>query len=127
MSLLRRYWGYPLVVIVAVLAINRVDPAIILCVAVASLAYFVFQVPVWCTAETRGGQLCRNNSRGLLFGCHLRQHKWQVFKAAVLPHGLRGLRRSYWASPTQRVATLSGSGSMLAAIVALVALVLDRG
>lgn len=127
MTLLRRYWGYALVLILVLLILNGADAALVLAAAAASAGYFFLRAPVWCGAETRGGGLCRNNSRGLLFGCHLRQHKWQVFKVAVVPHSLRQLHDAYWASPAQRLATLGATGTTFAALVALGALILDRG
>jgi hypothetical protein len=40
----------------------------------------LFLAPVWCGAFTRKNEFCRNNSWGLLLGCHLREHRWQKFK-----------------------------------------------
>jgi hypothetical protein len=44
--------------------------------------FFLLAAPVWCAAENRDGRTyCRNNSTGLLVGCHLRQHRWQKITA----------------------------------------------
>jgi hypothetical protein len=40
--------------------------------SIAAFGDFQVQAPVWCGANIRGGGLCRNNSTGLLLGCHLR-------------------------------------------------------
>src|SRR5689334_22471434 len=106
MTLVRRYWGYGLLAVLVFLIINRQwDPTVVLVLAGAAAIYFFFQVPVWCGADTRDGKACRNNSRGLLFGCNqFRQHKMQVLKAAVIPRSVRDLRCAYWASPNQRLA-----------------------
>ena len=39
-------------------------------------------------------QWCRNNSHGLLLGCHLRQHKLQRVKQTFTPAGGRALART---------------------------------
>ena len=124
MALVRRYWGYGLVVVLVLLLINGGwDPTLIFALAAASSVYFFFRVPVWCGATTRDGTACRNNSRGLIFGCNqFRQHKMQVFKAALVPRTARDLHSAYWANPTQRLATVGAFSTLLAALVALVAL-----
>jgi hypothetical protein len=45
--------------------------------------FFLLAAPVWCGADTRGRTSCRNNSTGLLIGCHLRQHRWQKLSSLV--------------------------------------------
>lgn len=54
-----------------------------LTLSVPSTVYFFFRVPAWCGASGREGT-CRNNSKGVLMGCHLRQHKWRKFKLVVV-------------------------------------------
>ena len=63
----------------------------ILALSLAALGYFLFQAPMWCGAETRKGDWCRNNSHGLLRGCSLRQHKWQRLKQTFTPAGARAV------------------------------------
>ena len=76
--LLTRYWGYlALVIAIGGFFAHLLIPAVVLALAVGALAYFLLQAPVWCGAETRAGLRCRRNSRGLLRGCSLREHKWQ--------------------------------------------------
>ena len=86
----------------------------------AALAYFLFQAPLWCGAATRDGTLCRNNSSGLMIGCHLRQHKWQKLKMIVVPKMWRELNRGLWVTPKEGVATLSGLGSAVSALAAVI-------
>ena len=81
-----------------------------------ALGYFLFQAPLWCGAITREGALCRNNSSGLLIGCHLREHKWQKLKMTFVPKAWRELNRGLWATPRGRSeyacrAWLGGLGS----------------
>ena len=129
MAVLRRYWGYVLAaLLVFLLTRGGADPTMVLAIAAAAVIYFFFQVPVWCGATTRDGKACRNNSRGLLFGCNqFREHKMQVLKAAIVPRTMRELRSTYWASPPQRLASVSAFGTLLAALVALAAVILNRG
>ena len=93
--LLTRYWGYLAVVIaVAGFFLRSIGLAIVIALALAGLGYFLFQAPVWCGAETRKNQWCRNNSHGLLLGCHLRQHKLQRVKQTFTLAGGRALART---------------------------------
>ena len=66
--------------------------------------------------------------RGLLFGCNqFRQHKMQVLKAAVIPRSVRDLRCAYWASPNQRLASIGAVTAVLATLVFLAGVILNRG
>jgi hypothetical protein len=90
--LLTRYWGY-LAVVLAVTGyfLHSLGLAVILALSLAALGYFLFQAPMWCGAETRKGEWCRNNSHGLLRGCSFRQHKWQRVKQTFTPAGFRAV------------------------------------
>src|SRR5437660_683828 len=80
-----RLWGYVVFVGLIVAWLSQQVPAVLLLfVAIVEVLYFLFRVPLWCGAETRRGLLCRNNSSGLLLGCHLRQHKWQRLKGTFV-------------------------------------------
>ena len=74
---------------------------LVLILSVGAVGYFLFQAPLWCGAITRDGTLCRNNSSGLLIGCHLREHKWQKLKMAFIPKAWRELNRGLWATPRE--------------------------
>lgn len=108
MGLLGRYWGF-LALAVALacwvgLALGKVTTsivALVLILSVGAVVYFLFQAPLWCGAVTREGTLCRNNSSGLLIGCHLREHKWQKLKMAFVPKAWRELNRGLWATPRE--------------------------
>jgi hypothetical protein len=90
--LLTRYWGYLAAAIaVAGYFLHNLGLAVVLALSLASLGYFLFQAPVWCGAETRKGECCRNNSHGLLRGCSYRQHKWQRAKQTFTPTGVRAV------------------------------------
>jgi hypothetical protein len=91
-KLLTRYWGY-LALIIAIIGFfaHSLGLAVVLILSLAALGYFLLQAPVWCCAVTRTGDLCRDNSRGLLLGCHRRQHKWQRLRQTFTPAGGRAL------------------------------------
>jgi hypothetical protein len=90
--LLTRYWGY-LAVVIAVSGyfLHGLKLAVMLALSLAALGYFLFQAPMWCGAETRKGEWCRRNSRGLLRGCSLRQHKWQRLRQTFTPAGAHAM------------------------------------
>jgi len=127
MRLLRRYWGF-LALLAAIvgwigLAAGKFLAAaigLILILSVAALGYFLFQAPLWCGATTREGEACRNNSSGLLIGCHLREHKWQKIKMAFYSKRWRELNRGLWATPRDGVTTLSGVAAAVSALAAVV-------
>jgi hypothetical protein len=91
-QLLTSYWGY-LAIVIAVVGffLHGLGLAVILILSLAALGYFLFQAPMWCGAETRTGDWCRNNSHGLIRGCSLRQHKWQRLKQTFTPAGGRAV------------------------------------
>jgi len=91
-QLLTRYWGY-LALVIAVFGFfaHSLGFAAILVLSLAALGYFLVQAPVWCCAVTRTGEMCRDNSRGLLLGCHRRQHRWQRLKQTFTPTGGRAV------------------------------------
>jgi hypothetical protein len=126
---LARYWGF-LALIIAVggwvgIAAGKLAASVvigILAVSGAAVVYFLFQAPLWCGAVTRTGLLCRNNSSGLLIGCHLREHKWQKLKLTFVPRAWGKLNKGLWATPRDGMATLAGLGSVLSALAAVVVL-----
>lgn len=91
-KLLTRYWGY-LALIIAIFGFfaRSLGLTVVLILSLAALGYFLVQAPVWCCAVTRTGDLCRDNSHGLLLGCHRRQHKWQRLRQTFTPAGGRAL------------------------------------
>ncbi len=124
---LRRYWGYAAFVILITAWWSRQIPAAALLVlSVVDAFYFLFQAPLWCGAVTRQGKLCRNNSSGLLMGCHYREHKWQRLKMTIVPHAWRQLNRELWTSPGRAVTTLASMGTFVSAVAAVITLVAKK-
>lgn len=117
--LLTRYWGYLAAIIaVAGFFLHRIGLAVVIALALAALGYFLFQAPMWCGAETRKDEWCRNNSHGLLLGCHIREHKWQRVRQTFTPAGGRAILRS-----SKSVSgALSTLGGVVAGVQVLIAL-----
>ncbi len=121
MSGLLRYWGYlALVLALAGWFAHLFTAVIILVLSVAALLYVLLEAPVWCGAIIRGGKMCRNNSSGILLGCHLRQHKWQKLKMTFIPHEWRVINHGLWAAPREVITTLSGMAAVVSAMAAAV-------
>lgn len=60
----------------------------------------------------------RNNSRGVLMGCHLRQHKWQKLKMIVIRERWRQLTRELFPNATMALATLGGIVAVTSGVAA---------
>lgn len=121
MTGIKRYWGYILFAgLLTAWWTTDITVGILVPVSVLVVFYFLFRVPVWCGAVTRGGQLCRNNSNGLLLGCHLREHKWQRVKLVMVPRAWRKVNEGLWTNATTSLATIS---TLLAIVTMLVGLV----
>jgi hypothetical protein len=120
--LLQRYWGY-IALAFAILGwiMHTLGYTLILVLSLAALVYFLVQAPLWCGAEIRGGRTCRNNSRGLLLGCHLREHKWQRLKDALVARKWQKTIYDLFDSPREILATFSGLTSLVSFVMALVA------
>jgi hypothetical protein len=103
-------WGYAILAIVVYCWLGtNIGPAPIAAGFGLVFLYALFQAPMWCCATTRQGDACRNNSYGLLLGCHIRHHRWQKVKMAV--------RASSWGALANRV--LSGMTGVAASVSAL--------
>jgi hypothetical protein len=123
--LLARYWGYLALALAGLGYFAHVlKPAIVLVLCLGAFGYFLFLAPAWCGATTREGQMCRNNSRGLLMGCWVRGHKWQKMRMTFVPGRWRKLVRILWASPKERLASIAGIASIVGLLLAGVPLVL---
>jgi hypothetical protein len=83
------------------------------------LVWALFLAPVWCGAVTRKGEFCRNNSWGLLLGCHLREHRWQKFKMMFVSRRWQQLNRGLWSSPGAVLATVSGLITIILFVAAI--------
>jgi hypothetical protein len=86
--------------------------------------YTLFQAPMWCCANTRSGEPCRNNSYGILLGCHVRQHKWQKMGMAVSVSSWGKLTKRLLSSISGVAASVSALAGVASALVAAAALVL---
>src|SRR6266481_4851945 len=113
-KLLRRYWGYiALALVIVGWVTHAVGYAVIAVVSLLALVYFLFQAPLTCGAEIRGGLQCRNNSTGLLLGCHFRQHKWQRARDIFVSHKWRDVFHDLMGSWKDRLGTISALLSIL--------------
>jgi hypothetical protein len=126
-----KYWGY--VVLVGLVwgwwaADDRGKIApLLIGASFLAVVYFLFRVPRTCGARGRSGP-CRNNARGLLFGCNqVREHKRQNFSRKLGGERWRELNRGLWISPKERLATLSLIGSALSGLAAVATLFLPKG
>lgn len=115
-----RYWGYiALVLAIAGWVTHALGYAVILIVSVLALIYFLAQAPLTCGAEIRGGEHCRNNSNGILLGCHIRQHKWQRVRDIFVSRKWRRIIHDLTGSPKDILGTIGGLLSILSIFVGL--------
>jgi hypothetical protein len=119
-KILRQYWGYiALALAIAGWVTHVVGYAAIAVVSLLALVYFLFQAPLTCGAEIRGGRSCRNNSHGLLLGCRIRQHKWQRARDIFVSHKWRGVFHDLTESPKDKLGTVSALISVLSLFIGL--------
>ncbi len=120
---LRRYWGYlALAVAILGLATHVFWYTVIIILSVLALVYFLAQAPLWCGAEIRGGGRCRNNSRGIILGCYLREHKWQRLRDIFVSRRWRKTIHDLMSSPKEILATIGGLTSIVSLAIALATL-----
>jgi hypothetical protein len=129
-----RYWGYPVFAVVLstwLVLLGGVIPhagvfplVLIIALSVLQALYFLFRVPMWCGARTRAGLRCRNNSTGVLLGCHLREHKWQRLKMVVMRERWRELYAELFETPKQGFATICGLVALLSTLVSTIGAIL---
>jgi hypothetical protein len=119
-KLLQRYWGY-VALTLAILGwvTHTVAYAAIVIVSLLALVYFLVQAPLTCGAEIRGGKQCRNNSKGILLGCHIRQHKWQRAKEVFVSRKWRGVLHDLMGTPKDKLGTISALISVLSLFASL--------
>jgi hypothetical protein len=120
-------WGGWIILGILLLTWKSLDLAWLASLIAAAALYFMFRVPAWCSAMTRQNMLCRNNAYGLLMGCHLREHRWQKLKMAIVPRAWRALMARVWRqNRAQSVGLLLTAVASMAAAVQAVAAVLWR-
>jgi hypothetical protein len=121
---LRRYWGLAVLALLLFAWTREVGPGALLLLSALVTFWAAFQAPAWCGAANRpggSGAFCRNNSHGLLLGCHLREHRWQKFQMIFYSRRWRELTRGMWMTPTARLATVSGLAGIVSLGASLVA------
>lgn len=119
-KLLRRYWGYIALTLSLIGWITHaVGYAVIMIISLMALVYFLFQAPLTCGAEIRNGLHCRNNSRGLLLGCWIRQHKWQRARDIFASRKWRETFHDLLGTPKDKLGTISGLVSIVSLFVSL--------
>ena len=117
---LARWWGFALVVaLLAALPTRAVPATMLFALSGLGLVWALFLAPVWCGAVTRKGEFCRNNSWGLLLGCHLREHRWQKFKMMFVSRRWQQLNGGLWSSPGAVLATVSGLITIILFVAAI--------
>lgn len=120
-----RRTGFLLVIALFLLLLGRADLTLIVGAAVLVLVWALVLAPAYCGAETRRtGEFCRNNSFGLLLGCHLRQHRSQKFKMLFLQRRFAHFTRGMFSTPGAVVATVSGVFGIVAPVIGVVGQVL---
>jgi hypothetical protein len=119
-KLLQRYWGY-IALALAILGwiTHAFGYAVILIVSLIALVYFLVQAPLTCGALIRGGGQCRNNSKGVLLGCHIRQHKWQRVKDIFVSRKWRDVLHDLMGSPKDKLGPISALLSIMSLFVSL--------
>ncbi|MGW3559192.1 hypothetical protein ACWDNT_17760 [Streptomyces sp. NPDC000963] len=113
-----KYWGWvAFTVLVVGWLTSDLGPGLLLALSGVCSSYFFFLAPAWCGALGREGP-CRNNSKGVLMGCHIRQHKWQKLKMIIVRERWRQLSRELFPNPTTGLATLGGLLGLLSGVAA---------
>ncbi|MFC4334372.1 hypothetical protein [Salininema proteolyticum] len=65
-----------LLVLISLALWLRQDLILITSLSGAGTSLLLFWAPSTCSAPTQKKEPCRNNSKGLLGGCHITQHRW---------------------------------------------------
>ena len=92
---LARYFGWATLGF-ALIWWGRLDPTVTAVLVLTAAVYIGFRTPTWCGAVTRRQQICRNNAYGVLMGCHLREHRWQKLRLAIIPKSWAALWGWLW-------------------------------
>lgn len=100
---------------------GEIDPAIVIGLSVALILWSLFMAPAWCGAAIRRrGEFCRNNSWGLLLGCHIREHRLQKFKLIFVQRRWAQFTRGLFSGPSAVLATVSGMIGTVASVVTFI-------
>ncbi|GIG68472.1 hypothetical protein Pen01_47670 [Phytomonospora endophytica] len=119
-------WGYlVLAAAVLLLFVREIGPQFAVAAFALSGFWLLFGVGTWCGAKVRAADgLCRNNSFGLLGGCHIRQHRWQRLKALLTFQKFRETCRGWFTGAPQQIATCSLVASAVGTLFGLVQIML---
>lgn len=122
---LAKYWGYILIIVLYFTWFQfNAGPGLIEIMSLAIVVYCLLQAPVPCCAQTREGEFCRNNAKGLLRGCHLEAHKWQNARMIIQRQSWARLARGIFRRISGNAAALSAIAGCVSAIAAAVTLLL---
>jgi hypothetical protein len=120
---IRKYWGYVVILLVIYgWSTASLGAGVLAVLSLIAFLYTLFQAPVWCCAETRQGQYCRNNANGILVGCWIREHRWQKLKMLIKLEHWKQLFGRLFSGINGAAATLASLGTFLSGVAALVAL-----
>ncbi len=111
MKFVQRYWGLILLALLLTMWWTwQVGPPVLYALSGLVIFWSLFTAPAWCGARTartpRRGTAA--TTRTLMFGCHLRKHRWQKFKLLFYNRRWADFSRGLWASTPARLATVSG-------------------
>jgi hypothetical protein len=126
---LGRYWGL-IAFVVAITGWLTADigPVGIAALSMISFLWFLFQAPVPCGALNRGDvDQCRNNGRGILRGCHLKQHQWQRLKALVLRRRCRKISSELFPNATTALASMGAIIALTSSTIGVVKSLTGKG
>jgi hypothetical protein len=98
------------------------DPAFRAYFSIGWALFLLLGAPVWCSAENRTGGYCRNNSTGLLLGCHLRYHRWQKLKSAMHMRDFREVLGRLFQNPNTGAAIVGSAAAVVSAGAAVASL-----
>ena len=89
--------------------------------SVAVVLWSLFMAPAWCGAVNRTPgreiEFCRNNSLGLLLGCHLAEHRFQKFKMIFIESRWGHFTLGMWVTPNAAIATVSAISGIVAPLI----------
>src|SRR5215204_4463699 len=108
-----------------VIGIGRLSVAPYVVMTLLVIVWSLFAAPTWCGAvnRKRGKEVeyCRNNSSGLLLGCHIRQHKWHLLKRSWWTDSWSDRMKGMWTGAPAKFATVTGVIGILFGIIGVIA------
>lgn len=120
----RRYGGWlAAALILFAWLTSSLGPGALVLLSFATLIYFGVLAPLICGAVNRDGRTyCRNNSQGLLFGCSLRSHKLQRFKAIFYRSRWGQLGRAWFGNTLNGAAVITALFTAISTVAGLITL-----